>query len=132
MGTYPDFTFAHTGLNVSDRDACAAWYTEHLNLKVVRSVPGNMIFLADQTGRVVLEIYSNPAAPVLDFTDIHFLSLHLAFLVEDPDGKAKELIAAGATVAEEYKVTDVEDRMIMLRDPFGVCIQLIKRKEPMF
>ncbi len=132
MSSYPDFTFAHAGLNVADRDACAQWYVDNLNLSIVRSVPGNMIFLADPTGRVVLEIYSNPAAPVLNFEDIHFLSLHLAFLVEDPAKKADELIAAGATIAEDYKVTDVGDRMIMLRDPYGVCVQLIKRQEPMF
>ncbi len=132
MGNYPDFTYAHTGLNVDDREACEKWYVENLNLKIVRSVPGNMSFLADPTGRVVLEIYSNKAAPVLDFPGIHFLSLHLAFLVDDPEKRASELIKAGATIAEDYKITDVGDRMIMLQDPFGVAIQLIKRQEPMF
>jgi uncharacterized glyoxalase superfamily protein PhnB len=132
VSSFPDFTFAHAGLNVADRDACAQWYVNNLNLSIVRSVPGNMIFLADPNGRVVLEIYSNPAAPVLAFDGIHFLSLHLAFLVEDPAKKADELIAAGAAVAEDYKITDAGDRMIMLRDPYGVCVQLIKRQEPMF
>jgi catechol 2,3-dioxygenase-like lactoylglutathione lyase family enzyme len=132
MSHYPDFTFAHTGLNVADMEAAAAWYVENLNLIVARKVEGTAIFLADPTGRVVLELYSNPAAPVLDFPEVHFLTLHLAFLAEDPQAAADKLIAAGARIAEVFKVTPAGDKMIMLQDPFGLSIQFIRRFEPMF
>lgn len=132
MGNYPDSTFAHIGMNVPDVDAVTDWYVRHLGLTVVRRTDGGMVFLADPTGRVVAEFYSNPAAAVLDFHSSHPLTLHLAFLAEDPDAMAERLIAAGATVAEAAKTTPAGDRMVMLRDPFGICVQLIRRAAPMF
>ncbi|MDF1569576.1 MAG: VOC family protein [Spirochaetaceae bacterium] len=132
MNKHPNFTFAHAGLNVDDLDAASDWYTKHLGLSVARSVPGNMTFLADPTGRVIIEFYANKSAPVLDFHRTHFLSLHLAFLVDDPEAAAERLVAAGATIAEAFKVTDAGDRMVMLQDPFGISVQLISRAEPMF
>jgi catechol-2,3-dioxygenase len=128
----PEFTFAHTGLNVKDKDTTAAWYEKHLNMKVVRSVPGAMHFLADPTGRVILEIYSNDAAPVLDFQETHFLTLHLAVLTDNPKETEAKLLHAGAVTVDPYKVTSAGDELIMMRDPFGLGLQLIKRKEPMF
>ena len=132
MSKYPDSTFAHVGLNVDDMDAVAEWYVEHLGLTVVRRVEGTMTFLADPTGRVVAEFYANPAAAVMDFPATHPLTLHLAFLTEDPDATAERLLAAGATVAEAAKTTPAGDRMVMLRDPFGISIQFIRRADPMF
>ncbi len=127
-----DFSFAHAGLNVADMEATVAWYVENLNLKVVRAVPGNMSFLADPSGRPILELYSNPAAAVLDFPETHFLTMHLAFIADDPQAAADKLCAAGARVVEPFKITDAGDRMVMLKDPFGISIQLIRRAVPMF
>ena len=133
MSKYADFTFAHAGLNVEDFKAAEAWYVENLNLTVARSVPGNMSFLADPTGRVILEVYSNKAASVMDFKKTHFLTLHMAFLVEDPERTAEKLVKAGATITDPFKVVPGSgDKMIMLQDPYGLSIQFIKRKEPMF
>lgn len=132
MSNYPDFTFAHTGLNVADMDAAVSWYVENLNLSVARRVEGVMTFLADPTGRVILELYANPSEAVLDFSSTHWLTFHLAFLADDPELVADRLVAAGATVSDAYKVTPSGDRMIMLQDPFGLSIQLIQRSQPMF
>lgn len=132
MSQYPDFTFAHAGLNVPDMDAVRDWYIKNLNLTVARYTPDVFCFLADPTGRVVLEVYHNPQGPVLDFPRTHFLTMHLAFLAADPQAIADKLIAAGATVADPYKETPAGDRMIMLQDPFGISLQFIRRKEPMF
>ena len=131
MSDYADFTFAHAGLNVEDFKAAEAWYVENLNMTVARSVPGNMSFLADPTGRVILEVYSNKTAPVMDFKKTHFLTLHMAFLVEDPQKTAEKLVKAGATIIDPFKtVPDSGDQMIMLQDPYGLSIQFIKRKNP--
>jgi uncharacterized glyoxalase superfamily protein PhnB len=132
MNKYPDFTFAHAGLNVENREQADAWYVENLNMKIVRAALGGPSFLADPTGRVLLELYSNKSAPALDLKSTHFLTLHLAFLVEDPQKAADKLVEAGARVIDPFKVTPSGDRMIMLQDPFGLSIQFLKRKEPMF
>jgi glyoxylase I family protein len=46
-------------------------------------------------------------------------------------GTCRKLIAAGATVASEVTITDSGDELAMLRDPWGVPIQFLKRAEPM-
>jgi catechol-2,3-dioxygenase len=114
MSKQPEFTFAHTGLNVKDRDATAAWYEKNLNMRIVRSVPGAMHFLADPTGRVILEIYSNESAPMLDLGATHFLTLHLAVLTETPKETEAQLQKAGAVTVDPYKITGAGDVLIRL------------------
>ncbi len=124
------FTFEHVAINVRDREPVERWYRENLGLKAVRSVPGSMVFLADSGGRVVFELYANPTMPVTDFPSIHPLTFHVAFAVEDVDAAARDLVAAGATIFEAAKVVN-GDRMIMLQDPFGMGLQLVRRTAPM-
>jgi glyoxylase I family protein len=52
-------------------------------------------------------------------------------MVDDVKGTCRTLIAAGATVATEATVTDSGDELAMLRDPWGVPIQILKRANPM-
>ena len=130
MADYPDFTFEHLAINVADKDAAERWYVENLNLRVARSVPGVMCFLADVTGRVVLELYAKDAVDRLDFANQHCLTFHLAFTVNDIKSAARSLIEAGAQNADDYRIAG-EDELMMLRDPFGVCIQLVHRKQPL-
>jgi hypothetical protein len=40
-------------------------------------------------------------------------------------------LAAGATAEGEVSVTPAGDEMAMLRDPWGLPVQLIKRRVPM-
>ena len=53
--------FEHFALNVTNPVEMADWYVENLEMKIVRSIDKSPFtrFLADRTGRVVLEIYSN-------------------------------------------------------------------------
>ncbi|HEY0944379.1 MAG TPA: VOC family protein [Opitutaceae bacterium] len=123
----------HIAFNVADPVATAAWYRANLGLKIVRAGtdPARTHFVATADGAVMLELYCNPAAPVPAYAQKHFLELHLAFVSRDPQADAATLCAAGATVAEAFKTTPAGDEMIMLRDPFGLCVQLVKRREPM-
>jgi catechol 2,3-dioxygenase-like lactoylglutathione lyase family enzyme len=127
----PNLTFEHLALNVEDKGMAERWYTAFLNLRVVRSVPDGPSFLADQSGRVVLELYSRDDTPRLNFAQTEPLTMHLAFHVHDVEGTAENLMNAGATVAEPMKQAG-GDEMIMLRDPFGLPIQLVHREQEMF
>jgi glyoxylase I family protein len=53
----------HIGLQVSNPAAMAEWYIEHLGFVCKRAgdPPVSVRFLADGSGRVMLEIYNNPA-----------------------------------------------------------------------
>lgn len=123
--------FEHIAINVPDRDRAEKWYTEQLGLTVARSVPGSMCFLADRSGRVVFELYSNLNHPPMSFDPLHPLTFHIAFLVDDVAGEADRLVEAGASVVEPMKTVN-GDTMVMLRDPFGMGLQLMKRGKPMF
>jgi uncharacterized glyoxalase superfamily protein PhnB len=79
----------------------------------------------------MIEIYSNPAAAVPDYHAMHPLILHIAFMVEDMEGTRSRLIAAGATAEGEISKLDNGDQLAMLRDPWGVAIQLAKRGRPL-
>lgn len=120
--------FEHFAINVPDSRAAAQWYVEHLGLKIVRAVEHGSFtrFLADETGRTVLEIYTNPAAPVPDYANQHWLVLHFALVSQDVAADRDRLEAAGATYATVDELPD-GSRLIMLRDPWGVCIQLCHR-----
>jgi glyoxylase I family protein len=79
----------------------------------------------------MIEVYNNPAAPLPDYHGLDPLVLHLAFDVEHEDILAvrDRLLAAGATIARDVVTTPAGDRLVMLRDPWGLAIQLAQRKE---
>lgn len=122
----------HTAFNVTDPKGVAAWYQKHLGFTVVRRIdePPFMHFLADDSGQALLEIYNNPPDQVPDYKSMDPLLFHLAFVSEDPEADCARLIEAGASLVEELH-TPAGDHLIMLRDPWGLAIQLCRRKEPM-
>jgi catechol 2,3-dioxygenase-like lactoylglutathione lyase family enzyme len=124
--------FEHLALNVPDPAGFARWYVTHLAMSVVRRVPGepDAHFLADATGRVVLEVYRNPLAPLPDYASQHHLVLHVAFAVDDAEAVKVKLLDAGATLVEQLTPDD-GSRIVMLRDPWGVALQLCQRARPM-
>lgn len=123
----------HVAINVENPVAMAKWYCENLGMKIVRQGPPpvNMRFISDAGGNMMLELYNNPPDAVPDYASMDPLMLHIAFMVDDVKGTCRKLIAAGATVASEVTVTDSGDELAMLRDPWGVSIQFLKRAKPM-
>ena len=128
----PILNIEHFACNVADPVAMAAWYVEHLGMRIVRRVqaPPHIHFLADASSRVVIEIYSNGADPIPDYASMHPLRFHLAFAADDPDAVKAALIAAGATFVDEQTLAD-GSRLLMLRDPWGLALQLAKRTTPL-
>ncbi len=123
----------HIAWQVPDPVALAAWYVEHLGFKVVRRGKGPALahFLADSSGRVVIEVYNNPAASIPDYATMSPLHLHLAFAVSNVAESRDLLVKAGATIAEDVSITHAGDEIAMLRDPWSFPIQFIKRAIPM-
>lgn len=122
----------HFAVNVADPIAMAAWYVANMGLHIVRKQDGgaNTHFLADDSGDVMIEIYNNPPDDVPDYKNMNPLLLHLAFVCENPEQKRIELEAAGATFAEEVRIKD-GSHLVMMRDPWGLAIQLCKRGNKM-
>ena len=122
----------HVALNVAKPLDMAAWYVEHLGMTVafgMETAPYTH-FLADTQGTVLLEIYTNPPDQVPDYATLDPLLLHIAFVSEDPEADMNRLLKAGATLCQEVHLDD-GSYLIMLRDPWGLALQLCKRGKPM-
>ena len=123
--------FEHFALNVTAPRAMAAWYAQHVGFQILKaSTTGSLAhFLADETGRVCLELYSNPAAPVPDYAVQPALTFHFAVFTPDAKALRAALVAAGATLLTEETTAD-GSVLCMLRDPWGVALQLCQRATP--
>ena len=123
----------HVAINVENPVGMAKWYCDNLGMKIVRKGPApvNMHFISDAEANMMLEVYHNPPDAVPDYASMDPLMLHIAFMVDDVEGICRKLVAAGATVASEVTITDSGDELAMLRDPWGVPIQILKRAKPM-
>lgn len=121
----------HIAFNVADPVRAAAWYVEHLGLRVLRKQEQAPFthFLADQSGRVVLELYGHTKATVPAYAKLEPLSLHIAFTADDVAKEQARLLAAGATKAGEIVTTEAGDVMTFVRDPWGLTVQLVKRQK---
>lgn len=121
----------HFALQVPDPIAMADWYVKHLGCTVARvgGEPAHGRFLT--VGGVLFEIYRNPRAPVPDYGTVDPLLVHLAFTSTNLKGDRDRLIKAGARVADDIATTPAGDEIMMLRDPWNVPIQFVKRAEPM-
>ena len=89
--------------------------------------PPYIHFLADSAGKSLIEIYSNPLGKVIDYSQHHAVTFHLAFAVGDMDAARERLAAAGATLDGDIDERANGDRLAFLRDPWGIAIQLVQR-----
>lgn len=122
----------HFAINVEEPLAMANWYEENMGLNIVKQSKDTPFttFMADISGRVMIEIYKNPPDEVPDYKNMDPLLVHIAYVSEDPTEDKKRLIEAGASELSDDRLED-GSHLVMLRDPWGVCIQLCKRGTPM-
>jgi catechol-2,3-dioxygenase len=122
----------HMALNVENPLAMSTWYTEYIGMQVVSQLSNAPFttFLSDDSGRVLIEIYRKPADNVPVYKNMDPLQLHLAFVSVHPKEDADKLIQVGASWVKEDKFAD-GTHLVMLRDPWGLAIQLCKRAVPM-
>ena len=125
--------FEHIAFNVRDPIAVAKWYCDNLGMQILRKSPppASTHFIADSANSMTLELYRNEKGPIPDYASINDNSLHLAFTVDDINDTRGRLLAAGATIAEDIVTTPSGDKILMLRDPWGLPLQISVRISPM-
>jgi uncharacterized glyoxalase superfamily protein PhnB len=123
----------HFALQVPEPVAMAEWYVKHLGFSITRSggEASHARFIKDASGSVMVEIYRNPAASIPDYNSADPLLMHLAYISASPAADRDRLVQAGAAVVDDLMTTSAGDEIVMLRDPWGVPIQLVKRSKPM-
>ena len=121
-------TFEHFALNVVDINRVVNWYCTHLGLTLAnqQKVSPFMTFLADSTDRVVIEFYKREDELAEDFCNRHPLTFHVAFVSENAEEDKQRLLKAGASFFEEIFKED-GSHLVMLRDPWGMPLQLCQR-----
>lgn len=119
----------HVAFNVADPAAAADWYCNNLGAKILRKsgAPAFGHFVADARGAMMLEFYSHTNISVPDYRAMNPLMLHVAFQVDDVAAVHDKLIKAGASAEGDITANDAGDQLAMLRDPWGLAVQLIKR-----
>jgi len=124
--------FEHFALNVEHPIETANWYVENCEMKIVKGSdkPPFAHFMADKTGRLAVEIYKNDTAEIIDLKTKHPLEFHFAFMVKNAEVSKNKLLIAGASIEEELYLED-GSHLVMLRDPFGIPLQLCQRGVPM-
>lgn len=122
----------HFALNVEDPIAITEWYVAHLGLSIARQTKDApyVTFLADDSGNMMIEFYHNSSEEVLPFREMHPMLVHLAFVSEDPGRDRDRLVSVGASLVTEDRLKD-GSHIIMLRDPWGLPIQMCKRGKGM-
>lgn len=122
----------HLAINVSCPLEMTDWYVENMGLKVIKQEKEapHTVFLADDGGRVMLELYNNPPDEVPDYKMMNPLILHLAFVSENPAKDKERLMKEGALLISDEHLED-GSHLVMLRDPWGLPLQLCKRSIPM-
>ena len=124
--------FEHFAINVTDPIAIADWYVKNVGLTIVRqqNQAPFMTFLADKTGRVVMELYYRPEQAIMNFVDQHSLTFHFAMEASNAESEKNRLLQVGATLFEEQHLDD-GSYLVMLRDPWGICLQICQRASRM-
>lgn len=122
----------HVAINVPDAKEFVQFFVDNLGMRVVLSNDTSpfMHFIADEAGSM-LEIYSNPAAPMPDYANIHPMNLHLAFASSDIEADRQRLLAAGAEAVGEINPTPAGDKLAFFRGPGHVPFQLVQRQKPL-
>lgn len=121
----------HFAMQVPDPIAMADWYVKHLGCTIARAggEPSHGRFLT--VGGVLFEIYRNPRVTVPDYAKVDPLLIHLAFTSQNLMADRDRLIKAGARIVDDIANTPAGDEIMMLRDPWNIPIQFVKRAEPM-
>jgi glyoxylase I family protein len=120
----------HVALNVPEPVEMANWYVRNFNMKIVIKLeePPFVRFLTDATGSTAIELYANEKAPVPEYANQNPAVLHIAFAVDDPVKEKNRLLRQGCIFIEEIKQPN-GSLLIMMRDPWGIPLQLVKRAD---
>ena len=124
------YEIEHIGIAVEKPIEMANWYRDTLGFNIKFSAEDeekSVAFLTDGSDRVMLEFGELPnVSPLASRTD-HHLQLHIALKSDDPDREAEFLVSKGAKFIEKCPIRMPGENLIVLSDPWGNTIQLVKR-----
>jgi predicted enzyme related to lactoylglutathione lyase len=124
------YEIEHIGICVEKPIEMAKWYHEVLGFNIQFSAEDEekaVAFLTDGSDRVMLELGKVPNVLPLTKGMSHHLQLHIALKSDDPDKEAEILVSKGATFIEKCPIKRPGENLVVLSDPWGNTIQLVRR-----
>ena len=124
------YDIEHIGIAVEKPIEMANWYRYALGFRIKFSAEDEekgVAFLTDGNDRVMLELGKVPDVLPLTEGMSHHLQLHIALKSDDPDKEAEYLASKGAKFIEKCRIKRPGENLIVLSDPWGNTIQLVKR-----
>jgi glyoxylase I family protein len=119
----------HMGICVGHPFEMADWYVRNFDFEILKksgTKDDGVVFIGDGKGNTVLELYNAPGTGKINFSSLTPLQFHIAIEVESPYEKSLELEKAGAKI--EGKPVSDNDWKYMVRDPWGLTLQILNRQ----
>jgi glyoxylase I family protein len=123
----------HIGLCIENPISAAEWWVANLGFRFLRKLgtdAGGAAFIADHQG-TVLEFAKLEEVPSLDLGKLEFIQLHFALECQDTMEEARRLEKVGAILVGESPRNAYKNEKLIIKDPWGICIQLIHREDPL-
>lgn len=119
----------HIALNIKNPQQMAAWYRDNLGFKILQSMDISPFahFILDASGHIMLEIFKLPNKKIPNYKSLDPAIFHIGFSVDNIEKTLNHLTKRGATVVEKLITNSAGNKVAMLKDPWGLSIQLIKR-----
>jgi predicted enzyme related to lactoylglutathione lyase len=124
------YEIEHIGICVEKPIEMANWYHEVLGFNIqffAHDEEKAVAFLTDGSDQVMLELGKVPNVLPLTKGMSHHLQLHIALKSDDPDKEAEFLVSKGATFIEKCPIKRPGENLVVLSDPWGNTIQLVRR-----
>lgn len=123
----------HIGYVVRNPAQAARWYFEHLGFKVLRAgTDTTASFIQCPRTRLIVEfIAAGDVRAAVDELK-HPLQVHFAVKTDDFEKDRQRLIDAGAEHAMDNPTTIAGARVGIVKDPFGMYIQLAQRPDDFY
>jgi glyoxylase I family protein len=121
----------HIGLCIEYPISMAEWWVAHLGFELIRKAGTDdegVAFITDNQGTVI-EFGKLEEVPCLDLSSLKFIQLHFAIECQDTVQEARRLVKQGAVLIGESPRNAYPNEKLIMRDPWGTCIQLIHRKD---
>ena len=121
----------HIGLIIEHPISTAEWWVANLGFEWIRKLgtdDGGAAFITDQQGTVI-EFAKLEEVPSLDLNGLKFIQLHFAIECDDTVREAERLVKLGAVMVGESPRNVYPNEKLIIRDPWGICIQLINRQD---
>ena len=123
----------HIGFVINNPCEAADWYHMNLGFKVLRKAANNSVaFIQESNSGLIFELIGNPDIHPIDADLTHPLQVHIAIKSENIHDDKQRLMNAGASFVMDCQTDDPNARVCILKDPFGLNLQLAQRKEDFY